>query len=270
MSDGEAQARMAELLGTMARLRDPEGGCPWDREQDFASIVPHTLEEAYEVAEAIERGDLDALRDELGDLLFQVVFYARLAEEASRFDFADVAAAIDAKLRRRHPHVFGNAEVAGAAAQSAAWEAHKRREREAAGAGSATLAGVGANLPALTRAAKLQRRAAAAGFEWPARAPARAKLLEELGELDEAAASGSAAAMLAESGDLLFACVSLLRQAGVDPEQALRAANRKFERRFAAVEARLAAEGRRPEDCPLQTLTGLWDAVKAGEGDPAS
>jgi ATP diphosphatase len=213
----------------MKALRDPATGCPWDVEQDFASIAPYTIEEAYEVADAIGRGDMAALRDELGDLLLQVVFHARMAEEAGHFGFADVAAAISTKLVRRHPHVFAEATVPGAAAQRDAWEAIKVLERGDLG----VLEGVAAALPALSRAAKLGSRAARVGFDWPDASGARAKVLEELSEID---AARSDAEKMDEIGDLLFASVNLARHLQVDAEQALRAATDKFERRFRYME----------------------------------
>lgn len=270
---GEAIERLLEV---MAVLRDPERGCPWDRAQTFASIVPHTLEEAYEVAEAIERENWDELAEELGDLLFQVVFYARLAEEAGLFAFHDVVAAIIDKLVRRHPHVFGGARVEDAAAQSEAWEAHKARERQAraGGAPASALDGVGRALPALSRAAKLQRRAARVGFDWAGIEPVRAKVEEELRELEAAMVSAGrtdaspAPAVEEEVGDLLFACVNLARHAGVEPETALRRTNAKFERRFREIERHLRAEGRRPEETSLAELDRLWERVKAQERAP--
>ncbi|MGE0383734.1 MAG: nucleoside triphosphate pyrophosphohydrolase [Gammaproteobacteria bacterium] len=256
------------LLALMARLRDPQAGCPWDREQTLESIVPHTIEEAYEVAEAIETGMLEGLADELGDLLFQVVFYARIAEEAGIFDFAAVVSAIRAKLVRRHPHVFAGAPIADAQAQARAWEQHKRAERGAHAQGA--LAGVALALPALTRAAKLQRRAATVGFDWPAPGPVFAKVREELGELEQALDGGHGSMQVQEEcGDLLFACVNLARHLGVDPERALRSASRKFERRFAAVESGLSARGLRPDEATLAQMDALWEDAKARERDGA-
>lgn len=257
---------IASLIAVMARLRDPAGGCPWDREQTFASVAPYTLEEAYEVADAIARADMGDLRDELGDLLFQVVFHARMAEEAGHFAFADVVQAVVEKMVRRHPHVFADAEVADAEAQTRAWEAQKARERadKAAGPHSA-LDGVAAGLPALTRALKLQRRAARVGFDWPDIGGAVDKVLEEIQEVRAELEGGSRAALEAEVGDLLFACVNLARHAGVEPESALRGANGKFERRFRAVEERLRAQGRGVEQATLAELDRLWEAVKATE-----
>lgn len=240
------------LLGVMARLRDPERGCPWDLEQDFASIAPYTIEEAYEVADAIARGDMAELKDELGDLLLQVVFHARMAEEAGHFAFADVAAAIADKMERRHPHVFGDSAVDDAAAVAANWEVIKAAEKPRAGA----LDGVALALPALTRAEKLQKRAARTGFDWPDASGPRAKIDEELAEF---AGAESEAERTEEAGDLLFALVNWLRHQGIDPEAALRAANAKFARRFAAMEA-VAGPGFAA--LPPEAKEALWEAAK--------
>ena len=266
------------LLAIMARLRDPEGGCPWDREQDFATIAPYTIEEAYEVADAIARSDMAALKDELGDLLFQVVFHARMAEEAGLFDFADVAAAISDKMVRRHPHVFGDAEIANAAAQTLAWEEHKAKERTAkavaSGARESVLDGVALALPALLRADKIQKRAARIGFDWPEARPVIAKLSEEIGELEaelavEAGADHNKDRIEDEMGDILFAAANLARKLDIDPETALRRATEKFERRFRRVEVLAAERGIGPD---LNPLDALWREVKSGEakGDPIS
>lgn len=261
-------ASLDRLLAIMAQLRDPTHGCPWDREQDFATIAPFTIEEAYEVADAIERGDMAALKDELGDLLFQVVFHARMAEEAGLFDFADVAAAIADKMVRRHPHVFGDAEIASAAAQTAAWEDHKAEERAAQAAASgqapSVLDGVALALPALLRAAKLQARAARIGFDWPEARPVVGKLAEEIAELEAEldAATPDAARIEDEMGDILFAAANLARKLDIDPEAALRGASRKFERRFRALEAFAAARGIGRN---LDALEALWQEVKRGE-----
>ncbi len=253
------------LLSIMARLRDPERGCPWDLEQSFATIAPHTIEEAYEVADAIERGDLAALKDELGDLLFQVVFYAQMAREAGVFDFHAIVESICNKMMDRHPHVFGEAKVASAAAQTTAWETHKAAERAARPGPAGALDGVVAALPALTRAVKLQKRAARVGFDWPDAAGAREKIAEELAELTaEIDSGGQPDRVRDEAGDLLFACVNLARHLGVDPETALRHANRKFETRFRAVEAMLAAQGRGPSEASLDELEALWQRAKIG------
>ncbi len=264
---------IARLLEVMAALRDPERGCPWDRAQTFETVAPYTIEEAYEVADAIERGDLDeGLREELGDLLFQVVFHARMAEEQGRFAFGDVVAAIVDKLVRRHPHVFGGAEVRDAEAQRLAWEAHKAAEREARaraeGRAPSALDGVSPALPALTRAVKLQRRAARVGFDWASPEPVLAKVKEEVAELEHEMRSGAARERLEhEIGDLIMACANLARHLGVDPETAVRKANARFERRFRAVEAALAARGRRPEEATLEEMDALWNEAKAAEGD---
>jgi nucleoside triphosphate diphosphatase len=249
------------LLAIMARLRDPECGCPWDREQDFASIAPHTIEEAYEVADAIESSDLAALRDELGDLLFQVAFHSQLAAERDAFSFDDVVDAICNKLTRRHPHVFGSATIADAQEQTRAWERMKATERKASGQG--TLADIPAALPALTRARKLGRRAADVGFDWPDAQGPRAKIDEELAELDRAAASQNAARLDAELGDLLFSVVNLARHLDVDPETALRRANDRFTRRFGHVEQALARQGMLPSAADGALLDRLWTAAKA-------
>ena len=260
---------LPRLLDIMARLRDPEDGCPWDRAQSFATIAPYTIEEAYEVAEACERGDPAALKDELGDLLFQVVFHARMAEEAGLFAFNDVAAAIADKMLRRHPHVFGDAVIADAASQTTAWEEHKAAERRAKAAESGGVAsaldGVGAALPALTRAEKLQRRAARVGFDWPKPAPVLDKIVEEVAELREALGEAAPERIADEVGDLLFAVVNLARHVGADPEQALRGACRKFERRFRRVEALLAEKGNSAESASLDEMEAEWQRAKHEE-----
>lgn len=256
--------RIDALLAIMARLRDPERGCPWDVEQTFASIAPYTLEEAYEVADAIERGDLGDLKDELGDLLLQVVFHSQMAAEARAFSFADVVEAICSKMIRRHPHVFGDATVASADAQTTAWEEHKRRERAERGPAAGGLLGdVPIALPALVRALKLQKRAASVGFDWRERAPIMAKLAEEIGELNEAIDAGAPRAKLTdELGDILFVVANLARHLGVDPEEALRATNAKFVRRFAHVEAAVAASGRKLGEASLAEMDAAWDEAK--------
>jgi MazG family protein len=250
------------LLTIMARLRDPERGCPWDREQAFATIAPYTIEEAYEVADAIERGDMAALKDELGDLLFQVVFHARMAEEAGLFAFDDVAEAVSEKMVRRHPHVFGDVEIADAAAQTEAWETHKAKERAATGAAASVLDGVALALPALLRAAKISRRAARIGFDWPDAQGVLAKIREEIAEIEAEIATGDAERLEDEVGDLLFAAANLARKLDVEPETALRRATAKFERRFRRVE-RLAAERGVGHD--LDALEALWQQVKKDE-----
>jgi MazG family protein len=250
------------LRAIMVALRDPQQGCPWDREQSWATIAPHTLEEAYELADAIERGDVQHVRDELGDLLFQVVFQARIAEEQGLFDFDDVAATISDKLERRHPHVFGSATVRSAAEQTAAWEQHKAAERRAAGNPAGVLDGIALGLPALTRAAKLGRRAAGVRFDWAKPGDVLDKVAEECAELHSALQTGSAEAVTEEIGDLLFSVAQLARHVGTDPEAALRAANSKFERRFRHMEACLAEQGRAPRDADPYELEALWARAK--------
>jgi tetrapyrrole methylase family protein/MazG family protein/ATP diphosphatase len=253
------------LVEVMARLRDPEGGCPWDLEQTFATIAPYTVEEAYEVADAIARGDLGDLKEELGDLLLQVVYHARMAEEDGAFAFADVADAITTKMVRRHPHVFGEAEARTAAAQTAAWEALKANERSAktVAAGGA-LDGVALALPALTRAVKLSRRAARVGFVWPTMDGVLEKLQEEISELRVELAAGNREKASEELGDILFVCANIARDLDVDPEEALRGANAKFVRRFEFIEAKLRIDGRSPTDSNLAEMESLWlDAKKA-------
>ena len=259
------------LVEIMALLRDPDKGCPWDVEQTFATIAPHTIEEAYEVADAIERDDMAGLVDELGDLLLQVVFHARMADEAGHFDFDDVAGAICDKLVRRHPHVFGDAKVDGAADQTRAWEEHKADERRSkavsqGGARGSVLDGVALALPALTRAVKLQRRAARVGFDWDDPAQVIEKFHEEIGEIEREMAAGAAADRLEdEIGDLLFNCANLARKFDLDPETALRRGNAKFARRFRRIEALLAADGKRPEDATLAEMEVLWCRAKQEE-----
>ena len=254
-------SQLERLLQIMERLRDPERGCPWDREQDWASIAPHTIEEAYELADAIARADVDAVRDELGDVLFQVVFQARIAQERGLFDFERVAATIADKLERRHPHVFADARVDDAAAQTHAWEQHKRAERAQRGQGGA-LDGVTVGLPALTRAAKLGSRAARVGFDWPDARGVIEKVQEEVAELQRELAGGTPDRIREELGDLLFALVQAARHLDVDAEAALREANGKFERRFRHVEALLARDGLAPTDVDMQRLDALWDVAK--------
>jgi len=253
-------ATLDELLAIMARLRDPERGCPWDLQQSFATIAPYTLEEAYEVAEAIERGDLAALREELGDLLFQVVFHARMAEEQGAFDFDAVARGIAEKLTRRHPHLFGGEALADATAQARRWEELKAEERARKGA-SGVLEGVPLALPALARATKLGQRAARIGFDWPDAEGPRAKVAEELAELDHARAHGTPEEVAHELGDLLHAITSLARHLQVDPEAALRSANGRFESRFRHVEERARETGARD----VETLETYWQEAKARE-----
>ena len=271
----EAQRAMAALLALMARLRDPEGGCPWDRSQSFATIAPYTIEEAYEVADAIEHGDRDHLREELGDLLFQVVFHARMAEERGWFDFAAVAAGIREKLVRRHPHLFAGADLA-AEDLVRVWEEQKAQERAAASAGAAragastVLQGVPRALPALTRATKLGRRAARVGFDWPDATAVREKVLEELQEVDAVSAGLREGAQGAptlqelegELGDLLFAIVNWSRHLHIDAEMALRGANGKFERRFARMEALARSRGLELAELSATQWEQLWSEAK--------
>jgi ATP diphosphatase len=259
-----AETELRRLLDIMVALRDPANGCPWDREQTFATIAPYTIEEAYEVADAIARRDFAALPDELGDLLLQVVYHARMAEEEGRFDFAEVAAAIADKMVRRHPHVFGKAAARTAGAQSLAWEEQKRHER-AARAETGTLAGVAIGLPALTRAHKLTARAARVGFDWPDAAAVLDKLDEETAELRAELAEADPARLADEVGDLLFVLANLARKLELDPEACLRAANAKFARRFGAVEASLAAEGRGLAETTLAEMETAWQAEKMRE-----
>lgn len=266
----DPSAAMNRLIAVMARLRDPDSGCPWDIEQNYETIAPYTIEEAYEVADAIERGDKEALKDELGDLLLQVVFHARMAEEDGDFEFGAVAAAIADKMVRRHPHVFGPDEVGSAAAQTRAWEDHKAAERQAkaaaTGGRASVLDGVALGLPAMTRAVKLQRRAVRVGFDWPDLLPVFAKIDEEISELKTEISDRAPADRIAdELGDLLFAVANLARHLGTDPEAALRHANAKFSRRFQAIEARYAAAGRDLTEADLDELEDAWQAVKREE-----
>jgi len=253
-----AQHELSRLLDVMARLRDPRRGCPWDQVQTFATIAPYTVEEAYEVADAIARSDFDDLPDELGDLLFQVVYHARMAEEEGRFAFADVARTITDKMIRRHPHVFGE----GGSPQ--AWEEHKRRERAGRDRG-ATLDGIPLALPALTRALKLTARAARVGFDWSGPAEVLAKLEEEVAELRAELDEADPARLADEVGDILFVAANLARKLGLDPEACLRGANDKFARRFGQVESRVAAEGLALADAGLDRMEAHWTEVKAAE-----
>ena len=263
---------LADLLSVMARLRDKDTGCPWDVEQTFSSIAPYTIEEAYEVAEAIACDDFDALKDELGDLLLQVVYHAQMASELERFQFADVVDAITRKMIWRHPHVFGDAsrdEFLG----GVMWQRIKAEEKAERGAAapSSRLDDVPIALPALTRAVKLQKRAADVGFDWPSLGPVLAKAEEEIAELKVAIAeSGGESArkqIVEEFGDLLFVMANIARHLGVDPEAALRSANGKFVRRFRSIEAALAKDGRKPEDATLEEMDQLWEEAKAAEKD---
>ncbi len=269
------------LLAIMARLRDPKGGCPWDLKQTFATIAPYTVEEAYEVADAIDRGDLDDLKDELGDLLFQVVFHARMAEEAGAFAFPDVVRAISDKMERRHPHVFAGMSIADSDALNAMWDAEKKKERlaklaaggQADGLDDSALAGIARGLPEWQRAVKLQKKAAAVGFDWPGPQPVIEKLREELDEVAVefaavADAPGDAAArgrLEEELGDLLFVAANLTRHAKVDFGVAMRRANAKFERRFRAMETMAAADGVRLADLALDAQDAYWERAKALE-----
>jgi len=255
----------------MAALRDRENGCAWDVAQDFRSIAPYTVEEAYEVADAVERGDLEDLRDELGDLLLQVVFHARMAEEAGAFAFPDVVEAITTKLVRRHPHVFGERATRDPGAIKRLWaeikaqEKAERRARRGDDRPPGLLDGVPPSLPALTRAEKLTAKAATVGFDWTDAAQVVAKIREETGEIEEALAAGDRAAVTDEIGDLFFAVANLARHCGIDPEAALRGTNAKFERRFRHIEDTLAARGRTPADTDLDEMERLWGEAKAGE-----
>jgi len=272
-----------DLLAVMAALRTPGSGCPWDLQQTFKTIVPYTIEEAYEVADAIDKQDRTALKDELGDLLLQVVYHARMAEEEGAFDFAAVTEAITAKMIRRHPHVFGSAAERSAGARPGFWERIKAEERkeeappspgQVAGSPRGILDDVPIALPGLTRALKLQHKAARVGFDWPSLVPVFAKLKEELGELEQAASLGTDAnreghadrsKVEEELGDLLFVIANVARHLGIDPEGALRTANQKFTRRFRRIEALLAADGRTPSQSTLAEMDRLWDQAKAEE-----
>ena len=254
------------LIKVMARLRDPDGGCRWDLDQTFASIAPYTVEEAYEVADAIARGDLGDLREELGDLLLQVVYHAQMASEVGAFAFADVADGIADKMIRRHPHVFGEAAARTPNEQASAWNALKARERAAKNVdGAGVLEGVALALPALTRALKLSQRAAAVGFVWPSTAEVLEKLDEEIAELRVELAAGDLARAREELGDILFVCANLARELDIDPETALRGTNAKFVRRFAFMEARLRAAGKSPSGSSLAEKEDLWRAAKLTE-----
>jgi MazG family protein len=272
----EKRHTLDDLLVVMARLRDPERGCPWDVKQNFSTIAPYTIEEAYEVADAIARGDLEGLKDELGDLLLQVVYHAQMAGEQSRFEFSDVADAITRKMIRRHPHVFGDPALRDEFLKANLWERIKAEEKAERGESVAGVASrlddVPIALPALTRAVKLQKRAAEVGFDWPSLAPVLAKAEEEIAELKEAviaqgdAASGTRSTKIKEEfGDLLFVMANVARHLKVDPEAALREANAKFVRRFKSIEQALAKEGRRCEDATLEEMDRLWDEAKEGE-----
>lgn len=261
---------ITDLLAIMARLRDPGNGCPWDMEQDFKSIAPYTIEEAFEVAEAIETGDMAHLKDELGDLLFQTVFHAQMAREAGHFDFSDVVDSISQKMTRRHPHVFGDAGYRDAEAQTTAWEAQKAEERKEKNRHSSILDGVTVGLPALSRAVKLQNRAARVGFDWPDAAPVLDKLNEEMAELshelvDAARGAGNQDKITEEFGDMMFVYANLARHLKIDPEAALRSANQKFERRFKKIEDYAEEMGQQVNDMSLDEMDRLWDRAKQEE-----
>lgn len=261
----DSDAGIERLLEIMRRLRDPETGCPWDVEQDFATIAPYTIEEAYEVADAIEREAWDELKGELGDLLFQSVFHAQMAQEAGHFTFQDVVRTMSDKMVSRHPHVFGDESNAKSADQQTAdWEQIKAAER-AGKEQKGALDGVAPNLPALLRALKLQKRAARVGFDWPDASNVLAKITEEAAELVEARDKLDADAMEDEFGDLLFVMVNLGRHLGVEPETALRRTNAKFTRRFEAVEAALVKQGKTPQTSTLEEMDALWDLAKTRE-----
>ncbi len=286
---GKSRGDIAELIAVMAALRTPVTGCPWDLEQSFATIAPYTIEEAYEVADAIDRADLVDLKEELGDLLLQVVYHARLAEEQGAFAFPDVVTAIVTKMIRRHPHVFGDETARTAGMAKGAWErikAEEKAEKAAARAGLAAapasqtertgigtaslLADVPTGLPALTRAVKLQDKAAKVGFDWPSLAPVLDKMREEVGELDQAlreagSGAGQAGAIEEEFGDLLFVMANVGRQLGIDPESALRRANDKFRRRFSHIEARLAEQGRTPAQSSLEEMDDYWNEARTAD-----
>ncbi len=257
-----AAAQIEALLRLCAQLRDPDNGCPWDRAQTLGTIAPHTIEEAYELADAIATGDPERIRDELGDLLFQVLLHSQLARERGWFDFAEVASGLHDKLVRRHPHVFGGKSASDTEALAREWDAHKATERAAAGLQGA-LSGVPKALPALVRAAKLGRRAARVGFDWPDERSVRAKIAEELRETEDAVAAEDPAAIAEEVGDTLFAVVNWARMLQVDPEAALRAANEKFERRFAAMEALMAKRGLAMMELSADAWEQLWLEAKA-------
>jgi len=264
-SDPPSEKPINRLLAIMARLRDPQDGCAWDIEQTFASIAPYTVEEAYEVADAIERGDLADLKEELGDLLLQVVFHSRMAEEQGAFAFDDVAEAISEKMIRRHPHVFGEAELRTSAEQTAAWEEVKAAERAKKGRAKSLLDEVPTGLPALTRAVKLTGRAARVGFDWPDADHVIAKLHEELAELQAEIAAGDKAKMREELGDILLVVANLARKLDLEPEDALRSSNAKFARRFRYIEQRLKERGKTPEQSDLAEMDALWDEIRAAD-----
>jgi len=259
------------LRDIMSRLRDPQNGCPWDCKQDMSSITPHTIEEAYEVADAIQSGLMDELREELGDLLFQIVFYAQLAAEQGLFTFDEIVAELCSKIIRRHPHVFSGATYRGDAALRDQWEAQKSAERREKTGSNGALDGVARALPALLRAEKLQKRAARVGFDWSAVTEVIEKCREELTELEQAVSSGDVSGTVAEeAGDLLFSCVNLVRHLGFDAEHTMRAANDKFERRFRAMERRLAQRGSVLGECDIDTMENVWQEIKSEEQPPVN
>jgi ATP diphosphatase len=267
-ADGSAPATIETLLEIMIQLRTPGSGCPWDLQQDFHSIAPYTLEEAYEVVDAIEQGDQQGLREELGDLLFQVVYHSQMAREAGWFDFSAVVKGICEKMTRRHPHVFAGDIIDTAEAQTAAWEKHKEREK---GERGSAIEGVPLALPALTRADKLQKKASQVGFDWPSIHGVSDKVEEELEELcEEIRNNAGAEALMDEAGDLLFAAVNLVRHTGTDPEAALRQANHKFSRRFRMVEQLSKADGKTVVETDLDTLDLYWEEAKALEAASGS
>lgn len=266
------QYSLEDLLEIMEKLRDPENGCPWDIEQTFSTVAPYTIEEAYEVDEAIRENDMPALQDELGDLLFQTVFHAQMAKEAGLFDFDTVVQGVSEKMVRRHPHVFGEAVINSAEDQTVSWERLKAEERANAARKSerphSALDGVTPGLPALLRAMKLQNRAARVGFDWPETEQVIDKIQEECAELRHEVEGGADPARIKEEfGDLLFVISNLARHFNLDPEECLRDANSKFERRFKSVEAKLAALGKSPEQSNLEEMDALWDTVKLDEKD---
>jgi MazG family protein len=258
-------AEIKSLLEIMAKLRDKQSGCPWDVEQTFESIAPHTLEEAYEVVDAIERDNMDNLKEELGDLLLQVVFHSQMAKEQKLFDFNDVVGSICDKLIRRHPHVFGDADIKTAAQQTEAWDTIKEKEQQEKNEPNSILNGIAIALPALLRAYKLQKKAAKSGFDWPSVAPVLEKLEEEIAELKMAIAAKDKENMEEELGDMLFVCVNIAKHLDINPEDALRYTNRKFEKRFYFIERELDRQHRDIKEASLQELDDLWDKAKLAE-----
>ena len=267
MVDNRKIGRIHELLDIMQQLRTPETGCPWDLEQDFSTIAPYTIEEAYEVADAIEKSDLHSLKDELGDLMFQVVFHSQMAAEQEEFTFSDVIDSISDKMIRRHPHVFGHGNVITSEEQTVSWEEIKAAEREAKGNGTrvSILDDVPVGMPAMSRAVKLQKRAARVGFDWPSTLEVFNKIKEETRELEVEIQANRTEAIEEEFGDLLFVFANLARHLGIDPEKAVRKTNAKFERRFKGIEQELDNKGKNLSDCSLEELDGLWDMMKEKE-----